>query len=207
MTLLFRFFAESARWELRLDQARQEVLARQYAQTRLQTVFEGIDRSRQAPAFYTETSEEKEKSLRAVFNQGIDPDPAYSGSVEGKIFLDREGRLCLAMRPLVTEGGTEGEFLDDPKQKKRKEILFTGVREFSFEFLGKTKDFDPLKKEIAKPLNGELEWRSSWPKTARELPTMVRLTLRKKEKSEPVRFAFLLFAPGPIPTYATRGQT
>ncbi len=195
LTFLFSFFAESAKMEKKLETMRSEITARQNLQTRLQAVLTGIAResSTETP-FYTDR--EQGESLVAVFDNGIDPDPAFSGQIIGRIYLDEQANLSLATWPLERK-----EEKENHPWPWRKEILLSNIEGFEFEFLSQKKEENRTKKEKTKPVNSKLEWRYSWPKSRSDIPSMIRLSVRKKRENEPLRFAFLIPSPEPIATY------
>jgi hypothetical protein len=180
LTFLFSFFVESAKIEKKLETARMEIGARAHLQTRLQTVLTALCQD-QRQFFYTQ-----EEDLYTIFDQGIDPDPLYSGPVSSRIFLDGEKHLCLATWPLSEE------------KKGRKEILMSQVDAFEFEFLGKPTE----KKEKIRPIHGDYAWRTQWPKTELAAPSMIRLKITRNKT--PIEFAFILPAYTPLITYTER---
>lgn len=195
LTLLFSFLVESAKLETKLDTARATILAREHLHMQLQTIFSSIDRSSLKEPFYTKHfPEEKGDSLVVLFDGGIDPDPAFSGSVVGRIYLDETNNLSLVTWPLDKE----------KRDRWRKEILLSQVERFEFEFLqnanSKSSLPPPSKKEKVRKVTAELLWRTQWPKARGELPSMIRLTVWGKQK-EALQMAFLLPTPEPMVTY------
>ncbi len=167
---------------------------RGHLQTRLQTILTSIDQGAPDPYFYTQLFEkEKGVSLIAIFNNGIDPDPLFSGSVVGRIYLDPENNLCLALWPLTK----------DPPPSWRKEILLPAVKAFEFEFLGKITPPEHGVKEKSRPINAALAWKSHWSKTVREIPGVIRLTVYEEGVKEPSQYAFILPVAEPFVTYTT----
>ncbi len=181
LTFLFSFFVETAKLEKKLETARTAISNRGHLQTRLQHVFSAIDRGGSEPFLYTEVFEkEKTPSLVLLFDNGIDPDPAYSGTVLGRIYLDDENNLSLASWP-------------NQKEKKspwRKEVLLPHVKSFQFEFLGDRNN--PEKKEAIKTITPNLAWRTVWGKSQMQLPSLIRLEVEEKNEKEPLHFAYLL---------------
>ncbi len=188
LTFLFSFFVESAKIETKLEAARHEIISRQHLQMRLQSVFMGLDRSSTHSLYTKVFPDEKQISLIATFDQGIDPDPAFSGPILGRIYLDEEKNLTFATWPLEKEKNLPW----------RKEILLSGVSDFEFEFLAQKKEKEL--KEKSRPINASLEWLFQWPKSRPEIPSIIRLTVRK-EKQPPLQFAFILPSPEPLVTY------
>ncbi len=192
---LFSFFVESAKIEKKLDTARMTIMHRAYLQTRLQTILTSIDKGAADPFFYTKQFEkEKNLSLVTIFNNGIDPDPAFSGSILGRIYLDSEKNICLATWPLSKE--KNGSW--------RKEVLLSNVAYFEFEFLGKQSAVEHGQKEKIRPINASLAWRYTWPKTGREVPGIIRLRISEEASKEPIEYAFILPVSEPFVTYRER---
>ncbi len=154
---------------------------RGHLQTRLQHIFSSIDRGTNEPFLYTQVSEKDSKmSLVLLFDNGIDPDPAYSGTLLGRIYLDEKNNLVLVSWP-------------NQKEKNlpwRKEILFPHTASFQFEFLGSRTDLE--KKEVIQPITPNLAWRTIWGKKQQQLPSIIRLTVQEEKRKEPLRFAFML---------------
>lgn len=179
LTFLFSFFVESAKVEKKIDAARVEIASRQRLQMRLQSLFTSLKRGNFQPTFYTKIfPEEENASLITLFDNGIDPDPAFSGAVLSRIYLDEENNLSLVLWPVEKE----------KTRPWRKEILLSNVTSFSFEFMK------------ASPLG----WQPNWQKSP-EIPSLIRLTVRTSQK-EPLKFAFILPSAEPMPTYFPAGR-
>ena len=195
LTLLFRFFAGSVKLDQKINEAREALYQRQHFQTRVSSLLNSITpRSSMAPSsgssFYT--LNEKTSSLVAIFDNGIDPDPLFSGPILGKVYIDAEANLTLAIWPLEKTG----------KNLYRKEILLSGVENMRFQFLAKKNLQQPDAKAIA--INSSFEWRSDWPKNRWDIPSIVRVIFLH-EKQE-VSFAFMLPLIEPIVTYQEPGS-
>ena len=190
LTVLFRFFAGSVRMDHQVDEARAALYERQHLQTRLSGLFTSIvPRSTVSPqhgsSFYS--INEKTPGFVAIFDNGIDPDPDFSGPILGKVFLDDQANLTLALWPLEMK----------EKQLFRKEILLGHVQNMRFQFLAKKnlQQVDPQ----AIPINSSLEWRTNWPKHRWDIPSMIRLMIQQDGKE--ISFAFCLPFIEPIVTY------
>ncbi len=129
-----------------------------------------------------------------IFDNGIDPDPMFSGQVEGKIYLDEKKNLRLMTRPL----GQEEE------APARNEILFAQVDSFAFEFLGRKTAPDSGVKETFRPITAEYCWRSCWPKNLKEAPSIIRLLVYEKSNKEPTSYTFILPILEPFATYSKK---
>lgn len=190
LSCLFSFWVGSVKVEAKLQNARTEVLARAALQTRLQSIFTTLV---PGDSFYTqEFPHEEQDSLIALFDNGIDPDPAFSGPILARIYIDEEQNLALALWPK-----------EETKDRNwRKEILLPHTPHIEWEFLGAKRGLTtPQKKRASvRPINASLEWRANWPEAAGELPALIRLCIEQKN-SAPLRFAFRIPASSATPTY------
>jgi len=195
LALLFRFFAGSVKLDQNISAARAALYQRQHFQTRLSSLVNSIaPRSSISPSpgspLYT--LNEKTTSLVAIFDNGIDPDPLFSGPILGKVYVDDQANLILALWPLEKPG----------KNLYRKEILLCGVENMRFQFLAKKNLQQTDPKAIS--INSSLEWRSDWPKNRWDIPSIIRVILT--HENHEISFAFMLPLIEPIVTYhATRG--
>lgn len=164
------------------------MIHRGYLQMRLQSLFSSIQPHGSESSFYTEIEEDR-FSVFTRFNNGVDPSPLFSGTTLAKLSLDPEGNLILDTWP------------QDPKMahKKRIEILMSHIESIQLTFLGESKE-----KNEPHRITANLAWKTSWPKTLKQSPSMIRLEVYEKESKTPIRFAFILPVPGPIPTYVER---
>lgn len=174
--VLFSFFTSSARMEKKLQRAEEALLERQHLSQRLQTVLTSVIPSsgkESFPSLYTEKfPEEKGSSLVVYFDHGIDPDPSFSGPSIARIFVNKEGQLCLAIWPERREKG---------KTFVRHEVLLEPVEAVSFRFL-------------TRGLDGSILWEEKRLKEKNEpIPSLIRLDLWEgKEKEPSLQFAFAL---------------
>jgi type II secretory pathway pseudopilin PulG len=194
LAVLFRFFAGSVQMDRKVEEARASLYERQHFQTRASNIFSSIvPRSALPPSSGSSfhTLDEKTPGIVAIFDNGIDPDPAFSGPILGKVFLDADDNLALALWPL--------EKTD--KNHYRKEILLSHVQKMRFQFLAKKTFQQPDSKAI--PINGSLEWRTNWPKNRWDIPSIIRLIVEQNERE--IAFAFSLPFIEPIVTYHEMG--
>ena len=135
-------------------------------------------------------------SLVFSFNNGAVFDKPFANQVIGRLYLDPQGRLCLAIWPLPEE------------QKKNlstqlhKEILLKNVESLDFSFLvpplkDRTKVWKDAPQGLLKQLSqNELpasgfnhkQWKSSYP----SLPAMVRIELKLTNQDKPLVFSIPL---------------
>lgn len=190
LSCLFAFWVESVKVDTKLEKMRTEILQRAQLQTRLQDLFTSLVPGDPAGSFYTqEFPNESKESLIALFDNGIDPDPSFSGAILARIYLDEEQNLTLALWPK-----------EDVKNRAwRKEILLPHVTHIEWEFLGSKRGLTTPQKTKAhlRSVNASLEWRSNWPLPSGELPALIRLSINHP----PLRFAFRLPAASATPTY------
>lgn len=192
LTFLFSFFVESAKIEKKMDTTRTIIIRRGHLQTRLQTILTSVDRGSNDPYFYTKKfDKEKTVSLITIFDNGIDPDPAFSGPITGRIYLDQEMNLSLATWPVTK----------NKNRPWRKEILMPNIKSFEFEFLGKKSAVEHGVKDQSRSINATLSWRFDWAQSTREIPGIIRMTIYEEGSKEPIRFAFILPVSEPFVTY------
>ena len=160
LTILFRFLVSNAHVERQIEKAQGFLLERQRLQERLESLLTNIEpQLLDHPSFYTDPiSNNKTLSLIAVFNAGIDPDPAYSGPNTARLYLTKEGNFCLTQWPLKEEGS-------------RTETLLANVRALEWEFLGHPSDKNPH----AVAITDNWSWLKTWPKNKGALPSIIRL--------------------------------
>lgn len=184
-SLLFSFMAQSVKAEKKMERARSAILERQNLQIRLQDLFSSVLLDPGEPPFYTKPfPKEKQQNLIVHFDNGIDPDPQFCGSVMGRIYLDENGDLALVYWP-------KG---DEKKRSWRKETLLSRVNDFSFQFLA---SHEMVGNQALKA--SPIVWDSAWSKEKRKVPSMIRLTLKQKEST--LRYAFRLPFAQAIPTW------
>lgn len=180
--------ARSAKFEIKIESARKALLERQHLQTRLQDLFLSLQRDRLPPIYMQRFPDEKKESLVAIFDNGIDPDPIFSGPVLGRIYLDGQQNLSLAIWPLERS---------EKKRPWRKEILLSRIDDFHFQLLGKKTESNN------QSVNTQFAWADRWPKNRQETPTMVHLFVT--QNGIPLTFAFFFSSPEPIITYWEKG--
>lgn len=185
LSLLFSFMVQSLRVEKKMEKARSAILERQNLQIRLQDLFTTISPGAEHPALYTQLfPKEKKISLVTLFDNGIDPDPLFSGIVIGRIYLDELNNLCLVYWP-------RDPFIN---RHWRKEILISDISDMSFQFLTTDENVD-----LKNSLHIKAVWLNSWIKGKKGIPSIVRMMIKQKETT--LQFAFRLTNSNPTPTY------
>lgn len=162
LSFLFHSIFHIAKMETSLHRAREHLFSRQYLQMRIQDLLLGA--SEEKPPYTRVFEGEKKESLVLFFDQGIDPDPLFSGKVWARLYLDEDKNVSLLI---------SGE-----KERQRKEILLSNVDSLQFEFFSQKKD-DP-----------SYGWQPHWPMEKKQFPIGIRCHIVKQGKS--ILFAFLL---------------
>jgi hypothetical protein len=161
-------------FEKKIEIAKEEVQEHLHVQIRLEHIFSQLIPSSfipnaTAPLYTSPFPKEKEKSLVCIFDNGLDPDPKFSGPVLSRIFLSNQ-EIHLVIWPLEKDGSIPNVW--------REEMLLTGIDTFSFAFFTKEK----------KSTQSFWTWLPDWPEEKNELPLMIRLSTQKKGKE--TLFAF-----------------
>lgn len=155
--------------EEKIEVAKEAVFSRASLQMRLDQIFSCITPLEGSEFLFTD---EDPIEIHCIFDNGIDPDPDFSGPVQALLYVDKEKNYCLATTPLEKE----------PK-KKRIEILKKGVDLVEYEF---------LPPQWSK---GETKLETEWPKAKKKLPSLVRM------KMDGMKFAFFLPTIDPVITF------
>jgi hypothetical protein len=186
---LFHSMTQGMKMEASLNQTRQIMLGRQHLQSRLQDLFLSLVPNQMPPLYTKAFPKEKKESLLLYFDNGVDPDPLFSGPVLGRIYLDEQNRLVLNLWP------TEKKLKNRPW---RKEILLENVSHFQFQFLGRKQ----TKEDLA--VTAALAWQKHWSKQKTETPSMIRLSITQKDQE--ILFAFFLIGPEPRIVLVEKGM-
>lgn len=187
LSLLLKFFSNTLQMDRKIDALRQESYSREHLQIRLLHIFTSIIPRSSLPAA-THASlyslDEESSGIAAIFDNGIDPDPRFSGAVQGKIYLDEKKNLFLSLHPL-----------DGPKPTPcRKELLLQNIEKLEFQFLSK-RSTEMSQAGFTHAL-ASFEWRKTWPKDRFDIPSLIRV-IAKMEENE-LAFAFSLPFADPI---------
>lgn len=185
ITFLFSFLMQSMKVEKKIETVRHLMMERQHLHIRLQDLFTSLYSTGSDCSFSSfYDAKEKRRGISFYFDHGVDPDPAFGGFLEGKVFLDEGGCLSLVYGPIPL----------DLRGVWRKEILCSRASDVSFQFLASEDLLD-----VAKPLRAQYRWATEWSKEALSIPSIVRMVMTREE--ETLCFAFRLPESKPIPTW------
>ena len=175
ISFLFGFFSKITKLEKNIDEIKTKVLEKNHAYLRLNHVFSQAINVMEEP-FSTEYDNGSNLCLNFCFDNGIDPEKAFSSKQKAKLFVDREKNLHLEIRPI-----------DKKSDLKRDEILLKNVKSMKFRFLD-------LKNELLKgyvdnghPISQKIFWYNFWPRKVNSLPSIIYLEINNN-----LKFAFFL---------------
>lgn len=137
---------------------------------RLEEIFVNLETPKQNEQFFfTPTVNE----LLFSYHNGANLDPAFSGEVLGRLFLDDKGHLVMLTWPprkLWPEGGFP---------PFRREVLLEGIQEIRFKF------FATAAETLA------ARWVEIWPKETQDLPGIIQLIITP-HNAAPENFYFFV---------------
>ncbi|MEI8300396.1 MAG: type II secretion system protein [Chlamydiota bacterium] len=173
LAFLFNSLKTSALLNTKCDTLQRFFFTRHHIQERLSQIFSNIEPclapllEKGESAFYT--CEEPCLSLYFTFNHGIDPEESFTGTVQGRIFLEKN-TLILELTP------TDPHYL----LQKRREILLTNVESLSFLFYQRPSLVQRTKNTSS---SGAFELLSKWPIDYPDIPYCITLSLKLQDKS------------------------
>ncbi len=183
LATLFSFLLQSVVIEKKVATAREAVLMRQGIQLHLEEMLTSLlpwePQALTPPPLYT-LCEGDRVVLYLLFDHGIDPDPAFSGAVMGKLFLDEKGNFVSIITPLPSA-------IDGPLPY-RKEVLFSKVSRCEFQFFS-------MQRESSEGV--PVLWKREFSEKERQTPSMVRLYLWDEKE---ICWSFVFFLPSASPT-------
>ncbi len=184
--ILMGSYREIAQINQEVSSTRQAILDPLYVHKRLgETLGRAVMHPEMAGAkefFFTSSSRDKSPSLVFTYNQGVDLDPAYCGLVLARLYVSDEGHLSLAIWPIRS--------IEEPAPSSfRVEVLLEDVEAWSCAFYQPPSPEDvpidlsdiEMGREKTTP---QPRWQEEWPMTHRELPAMVRLSIRLRASTE-----------------------
>lgn len=181
LVFVFGFFRELSELTRVTEQSQKESFQMRYLETRLGFIFERVvneNKTDRTFFFYTQPANRSfslTQSLILTFNNEVRLDPTFSGDVLGRIYVDPEGRLCLAIWPL---------FVSEPFQYLQEEVLMNHVVNVSYSFYAapeKVKDAKEIvsgdKIDAEKKTPEKDKWHEEWAMTYAQMPSMMKMTI------------------------------
>jgi hypothetical protein len=199
ITTLSYFYLQMATINNQSEAIQKDSFQRRYMENRLSLVFpQTIKPTKEKQNFYFFTYSDpggifkpgSPKSLFFAYDNETDVDKPMSNEVLGEIFLDPQGRLCLATWV------SPQRWINGVNPRIKKEILLDGVDSFTMEFfIPPDKKWDSKAppeaptKTVVKP-SPEGGWTDSWSQDYKLLPGMIRLEIKRKGTVENYIFPF-----------------
>lgn len=184
LVFVFGFFRELSMITTMTEKGQKESFQMRYLESRLGFIFERIPSDKEGVKdrkfyFYMEPANGKFSSFPSLvftFDNGARRDPTFSGDLLGRIYVDRQHRLCLATWPL---------YLKDIHSYLHKEILFSDVVSIKYEFYAPPPRTDNASdivpdKETSDPEKKAPKpgiWQPEWLISYHEMPAMIKITL------------------------------
>lgn len=179
LVFVFGIFRELSELSRLTEQSQKESFQMRYLESRLGFIFERVvneNASARKFFFYTQPTNQNfspTQSLILTFNNEVRKDPAFSGDVLGRIYVDLEGRLCLAIWPLN---------VSDPYEYLQEEVLLNHVVNVRYSFYAapirsrNAKDIDSGEKiDPEKKTPEKDKWYDEWPFTYAQMPSMMKM--------------------------------
>lgn len=196
LTIVFGFFRELSESSRMTEELQHHSFRMRYVEMRLAYLFERIvnenEENKREFFFFTEKGDKGvlpgTTSLIFSFNNEVRANPAFSGDLLAKLYIDPSHRLCLAMWPIYS---------DQPHEEMQKEVLLDNVESIAYEFYmppAKISDdkqidggkVDPEKKSPENDRWHEQEWLRSY----EQIPAII--SLKVKVAANELNFAFVL---------------
>lgn len=182
ITMLLSFYSDIHIIDSLLEKNRVQAFEVRYAQTRLWTIFStAVPIKDKTTFFFTEEENSpfaKGKSLTFTYDNGAVFESSFSTLVLGKIYLDTQGRLCIATWPLPHKGAPF-----PPPMKK--EVLMEQMEKLDFEF------FIPVDK-MKEKIKPDIDRPSTWLADYKAIPVSVHIKVTKIASETPIVFSIPL---------------
>jgi len=168
-TFLLTSLIQYIRHSRDIEKAEKTVFTRAHLQQRLTSLLYPM--KDQPEEFYT-----KENTLCFKFDNGIDPNKAFSGFIDGELFLKKSSDLKKKFDLCLKITGSRSE----TELPVREEILLTGVKAIQFQF------YDSQKTD------GSIEKKTEWDKENGKPMFFVLKITPAKEGAKSLHFPFYL---------------
>ncbi len=189
LVIIFGFFRELSVLNKLTKDTLKESFKSRYMESRLSSVFSHIvNEYNPGKIFYFFTLKDEVSNFPSLIisfdNQGV-LDPTLSGDVVGRLFVDQDDRLCLAIWPLRED--LSAEIL---KEHISIECLLEDVKGLSFLFYSAPEPENTVVSTAAPEdnSNGNKEskipptgvWMQEWDKAYKQMPVIVKMEVRLK---------------------------
>ena len=182
LSFLFNFFAQIIKVEKKIKITQHDLIEREHFQVKIKNVFSkisSIDIDDQTITMYT--PKENEKTLFVIFDNGIDPDPHFSGPILGKFFIKNEN-FYLQTYPIINNKIIYDSF--------REEKILSSI--FSIKYFFLMENEISQEKDSSEKLTKMLKYTSRYKKGNIFLPPIIKMTIIDKNQKT---FNFAFFTP------------
>ncbi|CCB87511.1 putative uncharacterized protein [Parachlamydia acanthamoebae UV-7] len=205
LTTLSFFYQQIDAMNRESERLQRDSFLRRFLQYRLTQIlpksFSSIGSNRSAYYFFNTSFAEGlfkpgTQSLVFGFDNCVDLDSMFASAVLGRLYVDREGRLCLGIWP------TPNRWEDDETPPMKQEVLFENVAMLKFQFFippdkGTLKD---VKEQPTSPEDVRANitpippgaWVDTWLQEYDQLPAIVRLFITQEGQKDPLVYSFPL---------------
>lgn len=187
LVFVFGFFRELSELTRMSEKSQKESFQNRYLESRLGYIFERVvnenSTTKRSFFFYTEPPVRDRwitTSLILTFNNEVRLDPNFSGDVLGRLYVDTDNQLRLAIWPLHVE---------DPHESMQEEILLENVADVNYFFYAAPQRIQD-DKEIhtghiinpEKTIPEKDKWHENeWPITYEQMPSIVKMVIEVAE--------------------------
>lgn len=179
LMFVFGFFRELSELTRLTEKGQKDSFHMRYLESRLGFIFERIVNENTKARkffFYTQPTNHNfssSPSLILTFNNEVRLDPNFSGDVLGRLYVDTQGRFCLAIWPL---------HVSQPYQCLQEEVLMDNVVNVSYSFYAapeRVKDtkeiFSTEKIDTEKKMPEKDKWQEEWAITYEQMPSIIKV--------------------------------
>jgi hypothetical protein len=188
LVFVFGFFRELSELTRMTEKSQKESFQMRYLESRLGFIFERVvneNDTKRKFFFYTQSPNRNfssSPSLVLTFNNEVRLDPTFSGDVLGKLYVDKDGRLCLAIWPL---------HVADPYQYLQEEVLMDHVVNVRYSFYTAPERIKDAKEIVAgekidaeKKTPEKDKWHDDWLITYHQMPSIMKIMIEVPKNPE-----------------------
>lgn len=191
LVFVFGFFRELSEVTRLSDNVQKESFQTRYLESRLSYIFERIvneNDSARTFFFYTQPPVRDRwlsPSLILTFNNEVRMNPALSGDVLARLYVDTDHTLRLAIWPLR---------VDEPEELMCEEVLFENVADVKYSFYAAPERIENEKEvhsgEVIDPekkMPVKDHWHEEWALTYEQMPSIVKIEIAVAENPEDLK--------------------